>query len=200
MKENKFMVVISVLSLIFVVLGATFSFFSVNRNSDEGAVTAKAATVGINLSVTPLYNEKKLIPMNDSDIWKAYGNNCVDIYEYGACQAYLIDIENVGQELEYHGFINFTINGIKNLNYMLLDENNEVYVPQQRISDEGSENMTLGDSFVLQENEARQFKLLIWLSNYDYDQNSIDGGGNFNASVTYEAVNGYKITGSISGS
>lgn len=198
MKKNKFLLVISVLSFIFVLLGATFSFFTNFRGSKNGAVAANSIIVGANVSISALYNDYKLIPMNDSDILTAFSDEfkCVDINNYGACNAYNIDIENIGEEMDYHGTITFNIGGITNLNYMILDEDNNEYVPATRIV--SGEPMTLGSSFILPKEGSRHFKLLIWLSNYDRDQNDEDAGGTYNASVTYESVNGYKITGSIS--
>ena len=199
MKGNKFLSIISVLSLIFILIGTTFSFFSVVNGSSEGAVTSQsAASVGLSVTVSLLYDGHALIPMNDSDIYKAYANECVDLADYGACQAYTIDVENIGESYDYQGSINFNIGNITNLNYIILDENDEEYYPATRIV--SGTDMSLGDAFTLAANETRQFKLLIWLSNYERNQNDEDAGGTYNALISFESVNGYKITGSISGS
>ena len=198
MKENKFLTVISILSLIFILVGTTFSFFSVANGSSENALVAKSSTVGVNVTVSLLYDGHSLIPMNDEDIMTAYEHQCVDVNNYGACQAYTIDVDNIGDEFTYQGKINFDIGNITNLNYIVLDENDqEIARGTQIISDT---DLSLGDEFTLPENESRHFKLLIWLSNFDRNQNVEDGGGNYGAKITFESVGGYKITGSISGS
>ena len=199
MKVNKFLSIISALSLFFIAIGGTFSFFTIYNGSKQGAVSSTATKVGINVLVNGLYTLNSLIPMNDSDILTAFSDEykCVDIHNYGACNAYTIDVENNGDEMDYHGTITFNIGGISNLNYMILDEDNHEYVSAARIT--SGEPMTLGPSFTLPKEGSRQFKLLIWLSNYDRDQNEEDAGGTYGASISYESVNGYKITGSISG-
>lgn len=198
MKGNKFLSIISVLSLIFILIGTTFSFFSVVNGSTDGAVTSKSATVGVNVTVSLLYEGRSLIPMNDEDIWKAYENECVDNADYGACKAYTIDIENIGDEFDYQGTVKFDIGKISNLNYIVLDENDQEYARGMKI--ESGQDLSLGDPFTLAQNDTRQFKLIIWLSNYDRNQNEEDAGGTYNALISFESVSGYKITGSISGS
>ena len=60
--------------------------------------------------------------------------------------------------------------------------------------------MTFGDEFTLPVGGTKVFKLMIWLSNFDYDQFDLDGGGSYNAIVTFESTDGSEITGSISNS
>ena len=198
MKDNKFLTVISVLSLIFIVLGATFSFFSTVSGSEDGAVAGRSAVMGINLSVTPEFVVDNLIPLNDSDVETAYLNECIDTLGNSACQSYTIGIENIGDVREYFGTINFTLTHIQNLRYMVLDENNQVYFnPQNNIV--SGDDLSLGDEFELQSTESKTFKLIIWLSNTDYPQDDEDSSGHFNATVTYESSSGYRVTGTISG-
>ena len=198
MMRNKFLSVISVLTLIFIAIGGTFSFFTTYNGSNNGAVNSKASKIGANVLVSALYNDHKLIPMNDSDIMTAFSDEykCVDINNYGACNAYTIDIENIGEEMDYFGTINFNIDDITNLNYMVLDEDNNEYVPATRIV--AGENMTLGPTFMLPKDGSRHFTLLMWLSNYERNQND-EASGTYSASVSFESFSGYKITGSISG-
>lgn len=197
MKENKFMVVISVLSLIFVVLGATFSFFSVNRNSDEGVVDAKAAVMNISLDIQPLYTGRPLIPTNDVDILKAFNDfQCVDSFNNGACEAYKIVIVHHGNPLDYNGKITFSLNNIENLNYMLLDQDGNVYVDKTTIV--GDSSQSLGNQFQLDDNQTQEFTLIIWLPNYDYQQVN-DENGTFGANVEYYAINGSRVSGYLSG-
>ena len=135
--------------------------------------------------------------MNDADYMKAYNNKCVDIYGYGACQLYDITLENIDTTITYVGKIKFELDQIEHLNYMLLDENDEVYLDKTEII--SGEDQEMGDEFSLDAGESKSLKLLIWLPNYDYDQNSEDAGGYFNAAVTYESTYGSRITGAISG-
>ena len=197
MKKKNILNIIWTFSLIITSLGTTFSYFTANRSSNSGVVSAMSTMVGINLSVSPIYNSKPLIPMNDEDLGKAYENQCVDLYNYGACQAYNIEIENIGEQMVYQGTIKFDINHIVNLNYKILDEDGNTYVEGTRIISDTDQ--TLGNEFTLAKDEVKNFILLIWLSNYDYDQVE-DVSGGYNAYITYESTNGSVITGSIAGS
>ena len=126
MKSNKFLPIISILTLAFVLLGTTFSYFTSSASSETGVASATSARVGINLSAAVLYNynDKDLIPTNDEDIITAYEHQCIDIHDYGACQAYTITIVNVAGAMEYSGTIKFNLSGVTNLNYLVLDSCN----------------------------------------------------------------------------
>ena len=194
MKKNKILMLISILLLIVILLGTTFSYFAAFINSDKNIETF-AANFGANVVISPLYNNKLLIPMDDKDVMIGYNRHCVDDLGYGACYAYNIHIENTGDKFSYVGSINFDVNDIENLKYLVLDENNNKYVEDTLIS---GDDQTLGDSFELDTGESRDFVLVIWLSNLEGPQEDQDAGGNFSASVTYESTFGSKITGTFS--
>ena len=198
MKKNKFLTVVYVLTFFFALTGTTFAYFIREARSSEGAIASKSAVVGVDLSILPLYGTKPLIPMNDTDVMTAYENECIDIYQFGACKAYTITVDNIGEELAYEGTINFTLNDIVNLNYLVLDEDDEIYIDKTNIV--AGTDQSLGASFTLPVSESRTFKLIIWLPNYEEYQDEYDGNGNFNATVTYKSANNYRIAGSISGS
>ena len=196
MKENKSLMVISVMSLIVIILGATFSYFNISAQTNENAISLSTATIDVELNATPLYIGKDLIPMNDDDVMKGYAQDCIDDNEYGACHVYEISLINNGDSSGYIGTINFNINEIEHLKYLLLDDNDEIYVDKTAIV--SGTDQSLGNSFVLNSGETKTFKLIIWLSNYEYEQNDEDGGGSYTASVTYTSVSGSRITGTFS--
>ncbi len=198
MKKNNFLFIISVLTLIFIVLGATFSFFRVEASSSEGAVTVGAANLNIVVDVQPLYIGKVLIPLDNDKVMTAFNNSCVDNNDNGACQAYTISIDNAGQNADYAGIINFTLNGITNLNYMVLDENNNVYQDITNIV--SGTDQSLGPEFNLLDGGSKNYTLIIWVPNFNRPQDTEDAGGSFNAAVTYETSYGSRITGTFSGS
>ena len=197
MKSSKFLPILYILTFLFVLIGSTFAYFTTGVQSNTGAIAANSAKVGIKLLVEPLYVDESLIPMDNEDVMKAYTKRCIDDNNYGACQAYTITVENIGEALEYNGTINFTMEHIENLNYLVLDENDEEYHEITEI-EQGSE-LPLGDSFNLPKEGKRVFKLIIWVPNFDYDQYEYDGGGTFNALVTYKSAGDYQISGSITG-
>lgn len=194
MKKNKFMMIISILVLVVFLLGTTFSFFAASTISDQNLDFA-AANFSAGVTISELYGGKSLIPMNDFDVMVGYNNQCVDKYGYGACYAYNIHIENTGDKSSYVGTINFDVNDIENLKYLVLDEENNKYVEDTLIS---GDDQTLGNGFELDTGESRDFVLVVWLSNLSGPQDDQDAGGNFSASVTYESAYGNRITGTFS--
>jgi hypothetical protein len=193
MKPNKFMTIISVLTLFIVLVGATFAYFSVSVSSNEDAIAGEAAVISISLDVQPLYTGRPLIPTNDSDIDTAYANSCVDIHNNGACGAYTITVTNAGQATNYTGTIKFNLTDITNFKYRLLDENDNVY--QDTTTVITGTDQSLGNSFVLATNEAKTFTLIVWLPNMSYEQDASDANGHFSADVTYTTSAGSRVTG-----
>lgn len=197
MKTLKILPIIYVLSLIFTFIGATFSFFSAANGSSEGAVESKSTVVEVNLVTSPIYTVDSLIPLDDEDLEKAYENECIDKLGYGACYAYDITLENINAPMTYEGTINFSLNNISNLKYVILDENEDEYSSKTLIQDGVDHSM--GNSFSLTENDSKNFKLLIWLSNTkNIDQTANDSNGNFSAIITFRSTADSKIVGSIS--
>ena len=196
MKKNNFLMIISLLTLVIAVIGATFSFFRVMTGSESGAVAVEAARLNINLTIRPMFNAKPLLPLNNSDIIKAYNSECVDYLDRGACDAYIIRIDNEGQDMEYIGSIKFVMNGLTNLNYMVLNEDDTIYKDITEISSDSE--LSLGEEFSLVNMGARIFKLIIWIPNLDKPQEDDDAAGTYNASVTYSSTAGSKVTGTFS--
>lgn len=196
MKPNKFMSIISVLTLVVFLVGATFAWFAVSAASEEGALAGEAADIRLRLDVLPLYVGKALIPTNDSDINTAFSQSCVDMYNRGACSAYTIKVKNIGHEAEYAGTINFTLENITNFKYLVLDDQGEEY--KEITTVEAGQEQSLGDSLTLATNEEKVFTLIVWLPNVNYIQNDDDSDGSFGASITYQSPSGAKITGTFS--
>ena len=207
-RANKFLFVTSVLSILILTIGGTFSFFSVSTKSKYDAVKVNADKIELALAISPIYTGHKLIPTNDEYILNmtAYKNKCLDIYGYGACLAYNLEISNFNRKQDMIGKIDFEVNGIKNLSYIVLDENGKKYLEKTSIKNGITENMSLGEHFILDDAtetspSTRNFTLIIWLTNLENeDQTDIDAGGSFTAAVSFESViYGSKLTGTIAG-
>lgn len=207
MRENKinlFLLITSVLSIIMLVIGGTYSYFNMRTMSKLNAVAVEAGKIKIGLGVSPIYTGYKLIPTNDSDIMTAYNQKCLDDYDNGACLAYGLEIFNFSTNAQQaFGTINFTLNNIENLRYLILDENNNVYLDKSKVT--ANKDLTLGDSFTIngvttgKQFGSKKFVLIVWLSNLNEDQTPIDAGGTFSATVTYSSIYGGKLTATISG-
>lgn len=193
--ENKFYLIISILIFIFMVLGATFAYYTSTVKSND-VMEVTSANVTLNLSITPLYNEKSIIPANDTDIMTAFNNSCVDALGNGACYAYNVKVENLGDSQEVIGTFNLTSETIKNLKYLILDadNDNEIY---KDISNASNNDEQIGDSFNLDTGESKNLILVIWLSNLTEAQD-YDASGVFNGSFTVTSALGTEITGTMS--
>lgn len=203
-KANKFLFVTSVLSMLILLMGTTFSYFTVSNRSKYDAVVVEANKIDLALSISPKYTGYKLIPTNDEDIMLAYESMCLDIYNNGACLAYELEISNFNTSQDIIGKIDFTVNKISNLSYMVLDENDDVYLDKTSVTGDNLSAMPLGEHFVLGNADknnptSKKFILLIWLTNLNEDQSDYDAGGTFSASVTYESVYGSKLTANVNG-
>ena len=194
--KNKYIVVITVLTLIITLIGATFSFFKVMTESENEAVSLESARLDISLDVRPLYYGHELLPLNNDDVMKAFEAKCIDSLNRGACDAYTIRIDNVGQNMSYLGSIKFTLNGLTNLNYMVLNDDNTIYKDITEVT--ADIPLSLGDEINLLNNDARVFKLIIWVPNLDRPQDDDDAEGTYNAQITYSSAAGSIVTGTFS--
>ncbi len=207
MKQNKiniFLLVTTILSTVVLLIGATFSYFSTKTMSKMNALAVEAGKVRLGLGVSPLYTGFELIPTRDEDIMTAYEHKCIDYYSNGACNVYEFQVFNFNKRQDVIGKIDFTVNHIENLSYMVLDENDNIYLEKTSVKNGETKDLPLGDNFILDDaNElgstSRKFKLVIWLTNKDEAQEKYDAGGSFNATITFNSVYGGKLTASIEG-
>lgn len=203
-KYKTFIIVTSFISIIILLIGTTFSYFTISAKSKHDAVLVEAEKVMLGLGVSPLYTGYKLIPTDDEDIMKAYNQKCIDDYKNGACLAYGLEIFNYSKAYPITGRIDFTVEGIENLSYIVLDEEENVYQPKTSITGDTTA-MSLGPSFKLNDATdlnptSRKFILIVWLTNLkDKDQSDFDAGGSFSAKVTYESIYGGKLTATVDG-
>ena len=204
-KSERILIITSFISIVILLIGATFSYFSASTSSDKDALKVKADKVELGLSISTLYNEHKLIPTNDSDILTAYNQKCVDNNGYGACSAYELTVSNFYKEQDVIGTIDFDIDHINNLSYMLLDEDGNVYLPKTSIGSTSVKGLPLGSSFTIKDGTSdnptvKKFILIVWLTNLDdTKQDDFDANGSFSANVIYHSVAGSELTGTIKG-
>lgn len=199
-----FLLITSFFSILILLIGTTFSYFSLSNQSELNALAATANEVRINLAVSDLYTGHALIPLKDELVSKAYDRKCVDDLGRGACLAYTLELFNYSKEHEVQGIIDFAINDIENLSYMVLDENGEVYLDVTHIDSTASTGLTLGDSFMLLDGSGeisttKKFILIVWLTDNNEIQNETDASGYFNATVTFTSTDGGRLTATVQG-
>lgn len=206
MKENKakkFLVITSFLSIAILLIGTTFSFFTYDTKSRQDALALTAGQIRINLGVSNLYTGRLLVPLKDELIMKAYEHKCVDAYGWGACQAYSLELFNSSNKVEIESFIDFKLNGIGNLTYMVLDEEENIYKDITHVDSNNPTGLTLGDSFILEdgseEQTSKKLILLIWITDTGEIQDKEDAGGSFTATVTFRTASGNELTGFVQG-
>ena len=204
-KDKKYLLLtIYIFSFIIMLFGVAFSYFTARDRSNNHALDVKSGHLTLGLEVSSKYAGHKLIPMNDIDVMRAYHNDCLDDYGNGACVAYDIEVTNDSAKQDVIGTVDFNIEHIDNLSYLVLDEKEDIYQNITKI-EKSTKNMPLGSNFILDSaletgiTTKRKFTLLIWLSNYNYDQVE-DKGGTFSASVTYNSIYGQKLSSTVSGS
>lgn len=199
--DNKRLIIIVILfCLVILSLVGTYAYFTSMVSSDEEALSASTAKFNLSLDVRGVYVYNKLIPMDDNLAITGFNHQCVDNNEFNVCQVYSITLENdsgTGQDERLLGFINFNITKIKNLSYLLIEEDETIYKDVTSITN--GENLSLGDYVQLKDGESKKFYLIVWLSNKNKDQGLDDANGSFNASVTYTSVRGDNLSSMITG-
>ncbi len=194
MGNKYFGIIVSILTLIIVMIGATFAYFSATIRGDKDLET-QSFKFSLNMSVTPEFGGKGLIPMNDSDLSKAYNNRCVDVNGNNACTAFRISLINNGDDLSLTGNMDFNKLDVVNMSYAIMDSDGNIY--KEATSTGDGTNLSLGNSFDLKKGEVKDFILVIWLSNLDVEQDEEDASGSFSASITYQALDGSKLSANI---
>lgn len=194
--ENKFFIVISVLTFIFMGIGTTFAYYTSVIMPEGNDLETKSQNIAMSLNVTALYNEKKIIPTNDEDIFTAFENHCIDQHNFGACYAFSIEIVNNGIPQDITGSFKLTNDKLTHLKYLFLDADNgnEVF---QGITEAHDEFANVGTTIPLDTGESKHLILVIWLSNINSSQDD-ETGGLFNGEFTAVGSMGNRITGTIS--
>lgn len=183
--------IISILTLVVMVLGSTFAYFTTSQRSSDKAINVSALDIRMDLKIIPLYNGVNLLPTNDTDIDRAFQGKCLD-----SCQAYTIEISNKGQAQDINGTFSIETDKLVNLKFKVLDQdnNNEIY---KDITSVNIEPQSLGNTIHLNSNETKKLILIIWLSNLNEEQNN-EQLGYFKGTISLNSVYGAKLTGTIS--
>ncbi len=203
-KTNFFLLMTTILSTFVLLIGATFSYFNIRNMSDLNALAVEAGEVKLGLGVSEIYNHGPLIPLKDEYIDLAYERECKDDYERSCCLAYSLEVFNYKESQEVEGKIDFTIEGIENLSYMLLDEEGNRYLDINHIDKDSPQGLTLGKPFTLDKAiepswTSKKFTLLIWLTDNGKNQNKTDSFGNFTATTTFSTSHTGRLTASVKG-
>lgn len=201
---NKFLLGTTILSMVILLIGGTFSYFSLSQMSKMNAIAVESGKVRLGLGVSPIYTGYKIIPLEDKYIDVAYKQKCIDDLGNGACLAYGLEVFNFELATEVEGIIDFHLDGIENLSYMVLDTDGNVYKDITHIDVNNPNGLSLGNAFKLAEardgiSTSKKLVLLIWLSETGEIQDETDAGKKFSADVTFRTSAGGRLTASVDG-
>lgn len=188
--------IISILTLLVMGIGSTFAYFNAHMaESAKDSVSVSSINLVVNLKIEPLYTELKMLPTNDSDIYKAFNNKCLDYIGNGACIAYIIEIENIGQSQEGYLTFKYESEDIRNLKYLVLDGDDTSKVLQEP-TEGTSEDKIVGEAIKMDSNQNKKVIMVLWISEQkapqDYEQ-----GGTFTGMVSYNSALGARVTGTM---
>ena len=109
--SGTFLIIVSVLTLIVAIVGATFAYFTAQLSNDTPVeVQSYKFSAGMTVEqarpTAAKTDYKALIPLDDANVIKAVDenlNNCVDKNGYLVCKAYKITISNSGSAMSLTG-------------------------------------------------------------------------------------------------
>ena len=99
-KINKFLLVTTILSMTILLIGGTFSYFTLSTMSKMDVLAVSAGKVRLGLGVSPVYTGYPIIPLKDEYISVAYKQKCKDDLDRGACLAYGLEVFNFEEKSE----------------------------------------------------------------------------------------------------
>ena len=213
MKKNIFIFLIIIITLFLSVIASTYAYLTSSVASTNNTIHASSISYGLDMNITPLYNDFRIIPTDDEDISKAILNECKDKYDRGSCNAYKINISGYDDKQQtISGVLTATLNNIENLSFIMLEKreidtdgecidiNEEKYCKTTNptlITE--NEELSLGNNYDITNTTEKDFLLVIWLKNLEESQNEFDLG-DYNMSITFSVGNGGKISGNIAAS
>ena len=188
--------IISILTLLVMGIGSSFAYFNAHMaESKKDSISVSSINLVVNLKIEPLYSELKLLPTTDSDIYKAFNNKCLDYAGNGACIAYTIDIENIGQPQEGYLTFKYESEEIRNLKFIVLDGDDTSKVLQEP-TEASSEDIVVGDAIKMESNQIKRVIIVLWISEQNKPQD-YEQGGTFTGIVSYNSALGARITGTM---
>lgn len=187
---------VSILTLCVMGIGASLAYFNASMaESKKDNISVSSINLKMDLKIIPRYTELLLLPTKDEDIEKAYNNKCLDYANNGACIAYDIEIDNIGQEQEGYLTFKYESDQIENLKFMVIDpdDNNKVLQP---VTPAGKEDITVGEVIKLASKQNRRVTIVLWISELGKEQDS-EQGGTFTGFVSFNSSVGARVTGTM---
>lgn len=158
-KKEKFMLVVYLLTIFFIGIGSTFSYFLLVDSAKKDSTKVYAGSLNVKYNQGSRIIADTLYPISDPDF-----------YETEMVYRNEFSVSSVGT-LEQNISINFDVsnNSFSNnaIKYVLYYKNG------RKVSTgylNGTGNIVIEDNMYFKENETKDFILLIWLEEKPYDQ------------------------------
>lgn len=218
--NHGFLVIMSILTFILVIIGASFAYFTAKARSDDRALDMASHFVQISYSDGREMQADDLIPTSDSVAIRSYNGEsvngqCKDDNERTVCSIYKFEVTNLGSIAQHLGArINIENNELLSLKYALFNVTN-----LQNITD-SSNKIKISEGFlpttndvelldpyyiignvgqleqVINANSTEKYELVLWL----YDNNNpqdYEQAKSFSASVTVSLTDQDHVYGYI---
>ena len=206
--SGTFLIIVSVLTLIVAIVGATFAYFTAQLSNDTPVeVQSYKFSAGMTVEqarpTTAKTDYKALIPLDDANVIKAVDenlNNCVDKNGYLVCKAYKITISNSGSAMSLTGKLTVKNNGFTNLKYQILDSNLQAISGSDATTITGTTDSNFkfdggSDSFTVAEGTPElatdaTYYLVLWLSNTDGAAQDDEQEKSFKGNIVFNSTAG----------
>ena len=200
-KLNKGIMILPIIATVFLVLGATFAYFSasVTGNNTVNVVSYKFDITLTITRVNPATQPAKgygMIPLSESNIATAINAGCVDSNGYTACTIYdLTFTNNSGAAVTLDGGLNVVTNNFANLKYSVtaLGENKTNLHAGNAVGNsvitDGFTNLTIPIG-------VSTMYLMLYIENDPSNNQPNDQGRTFTGSVSFtDAAGGAELYG-----
>lgn len=175
-RTDIFYFIVLILTLLIMIVGVTFTYFSLIASDDEDSTKIKTGTLAINYIDGITIDTYALMPINEPDL-----NTKYSVYKKS------FSVKSTGtldQSLDISMFVTDNEFEENALNYALYDSNgykiSKGTIPK-------NDKILIGSNIYLKNNEEKKFTVLIWLQENNKDQdyeigNTFKGGFDITAS------------------
>lgn len=175
-RNDIFYFIVLILTLLIMIVGVTFTYFSLIASEKEDSTKIKTGTLAINYIDGITIDTYALMPINEPNLTTKYS-----VYKKS------FSVKSTGtldQKLNISMFVTDNEFDDNALSYALYD-NTGYKISKNSIPKTG--NILIGSDIYLKSNEEKTFIVLIWLQENNKDQNyemgnTFKGGFNINAS------------------
>ena len=209
--------VLIILILFCSITGATYAYFALSVTNT--IIGGEAATVNLTLDVEKVFptsiseNTGVMVPQLSSSLSSALKKGCVDDNGNVVCQVYEVNVQNIGGtarqmvegEILFYSDNKLTTDvspSMPNLRWKLITSvdksnpsNSVLGNKTDLIADANKDNIFV-DDLVMDTNSNFTYYIIIWI-NENNEEQTIDEGNSYYASISFNSSNGTGVTSTI---